>query len=315
MANGFDVSALSDYTKENSGILVAESIIQAPRTLDMVSVQTGVKASDSINIMDQPITLQSGYCAGGTDGGDSLKFTQRTLDACPITYESKKCWNELEDYWQSQIMKAGSLQDEIPTQDQFNEIYTQYITSKIGKIVEDIAWRGNTNDSGNLGKCDGWIKQISGDSATNEVTGYSDPSGTNLIDLIDDLVDNVDEDVREAEDLTLFVPRLYFDRLARAYRDQNFYAPMYHKEAEADGRYRLPTYDNITIAVSPGLNNSDFLCLTPASNLYFGTDLQNEFEDFRIHYSEDDDRVIERVKFKLAFNHAIGSEIAWADVS
>lgn len=303
----FDVSNLSDYTKENSGILVAESIIKSPRTLGVVSIQTGVKSKDSINLIDQDITLQKGDCINSSAAGDDLTFSQRELAACPLTHYNEKCLDVLEDKWTSELMRPGSTNEEIP----FEEMYSNYITSKIGKIVEEIAWQGDTNNSGNLGQCDGWLKQIENDGDATVITsGYSK---SDALARVDELVDNLDEDAREKDDLTLFISRADFDTLTRAYRDANLFDTQYHATANADGTYMLPGYDNIRVLVAPGLAGSQKMVLTPASNLYFGTDMENEYEDFRIFYDEQLDKIIERVKFKIAFNHAFGSEVVELD--
>jgi hypothetical protein len=61
---------------------------------------------------------------------------------------------------------------------------------------------------------------------------------------------------------------------------------------------------NVKAIAVKGLNSQNAMVATPTSNLYLGTDLTSDMEDFRIFYSEDNDEVRMRAKFKLGFNYA-----------
>jgi hypothetical protein len=56
---------------------------------------------------------------------------------------------------------------------------------------------------------------------------------------------------------------------------------------------------NVRITAVRGLNGSNKAYLTPASNIYVGTDLLSDSEDFKIWYSQDNDEVRFKSKFKL----------------
>jgi len=56
---------------------------------------------------------------------------------------------------------------------------------------------------------------------------------------------------------------------------------------------------NVKLVAVRGLNNTDRMVLSTTSNMVFGTDLLNDSEDFKIFYSEDDDIVKFRAKFKM----------------
>ena len=66
---------------------------------------------------------------------------------------------------------------------------------------------------------------------------------------------------------------------------------------------------NVKVVAVAGLNGTDRIFLAEASNLYMGTDLLNDAEDFSIRYSEDNDEVRVKQKFKAGFQVAFPERI------
>jgi hypothetical protein len=62
------------------------------------------------------------------------------------------------------------------------------------------------------------------------------------------------------------------------------------------------------VAVS-GLTGTDRIFIAEASNLFVGTDLLNDQEDFKIFFSEDNDEVRFKQKFKIGFQMAFPARI------
>lgn len=312
---GLDLSSLSDFTRENSGILISDSVIKAKTIQESaISIQTGVKNTDSINRLENTINLQSGDCISTPSG--TTKLTQRSISVCPFTHYDEKCLDNFEDKWTSELMSRGSNNESLP----FEQLYTEHVTEQINKEIEDIAWRGDTTSSTHpLSLCDGWLKQIDDDSSntilinSGNSKSYSAFTTSNAISIIDEMVDNIDEEVVENDDLTLFISRSQFNTLVRAYRDLNNFSINYQTQNESDGRIMLPGYDNIQVQVAPGLRTTNRIVLTPASNLFYGTDLENDKEDFRMFYDEQKDVLVERIKFKIGFNHAFGKYVVHYD--
>jgi spore coat polysaccharide biosynthesis protein SpsF (cytidylyltransferase family) len=65
---------------------------------------------------------------------------------------------------------------------------------------------------------------------------------------------------------------------------------------------------NVKVVAVRGLNSQNKMYLSKASNFYFGTDLLNDSEDFRIHYSQDNDEVRFLAKWKM------GVQVAFPDL-
>ena len=77
----FNVSALSNYTKENEALLVTSSVLGA-KTAALIqsagNVMVGVKSAETINIMDTDAVFQAGGTCGWNASG-ATTFSQRAV--------------------------------------------------------------------------------------------------------------------------------------------------------------------------------------------------------------------------------------------
>jgi hypothetical protein len=64
---------------------------------------------------------------------------------------------------------------------------------------------------------------------------------------------------------------------------------------------------NVKVVAVRGLNGLGRFAIASASNMYVGTDLLSDAEDFKIFYSQDNDEVRFLAKWK------IGVQVAWLD--
>ena len=69
---------------------------------------------------------------------------------------------------------------------------------------------------------------------------------------------------------------------------------------------------NIRVIAVRGLNTANRVLLAEASNLYIGTDLLSDAEDFKVFYSQDFDEVRFLAKFKLGVQVAFIENVVWA---
>ncbi len=164
-------------------------------------------------------------------------------------------------------------------------------------MVDDLAWKGNTSTgTGNLALVDGFIKLLTAANGCVESAYSGSFTPANVIDAVDDMVAKVNTDVINLDDLKLLVGYNDYRTYAKALRDANLF---HYTGAEGtDFRMMIPG-TNVEIVAVRGLNNTNKAYLTPASNLYMGTDLLNDAENFDIWYSRDNDEVRFKAKFKL----------------
>lgn len=304
-----NLANLTKYTDQLSGILLKESVLVGT-TFDYISIQTGVKYADSINILTNTLTAAAGGCGTISPTG-STTLTQRDIQVCPIKVEESVCVDEFEQYWIGQLAREGSYNEFAP--EAFNQLYLSNKVEKIGQLVEDIFWKGSVNSTyggGNLALCNGILEILENTAATYSViTGitYSGALTTaNALDAVDSMIQVIPNDVLEANDLTLFMSHANFRTLMRALRNANYFVAY-------DGQqhtYVLDNYTNTNVRVvaTRGLNGRNEMVLTPASNLYFGTDSFGEARNgdgFQFWYDIRDNITYFRAKLK------VGAQVAF----
>lgn len=305
----FNVTDLSTWTDEHKLDLIRASILEG-KTIKLISLQPGIKRSADINILSSSPNFVLGGSCGFTSSGDTV-LSQESITVCDLKYNESLCVETLEDYYTSKMMKAGNKGAEVLPVEQ---IFSEEIAEKISEFVDKLAWQGNTGSgAGELSLCDGFLKKIDDNSST-VITGSSrtDFTGsTTIIASVDavisafyadsDAVNDVD-----ADDLTFWIGYDLFRTYSTALRDAN----LFHYDGKPTNQELIIPGTNIKMVAVRGLNGQDTGVLTRASNLYMGTDLQSDMEDFSIFYSRDNDEVRVIAKFKIGFAIAFLSRVA-----
>ena len=293
-----DLSALSAYTDENKMPLIKETLLTG-RTMSLITVQPDIKSAAPINILSSSAVFQAGAC--GFNASGTTVLDQRLLTVSSIKQNEAICVDDLEAYWTQSLMKAGSYNEEIP----FEQMYSEEKAAQSAKAIETMVWQGDTLGAGNLALVDGLINLIDAEGAV--VTGtILALDAANIIDAVDEMVQAIPADAIEATDLHLFMGYDTYRIYAAALRDAN----LFHYDGKENGDFSMfiPGTSVKAIAVS-GLNGTDRIFLSEASNLYAGVDLLNDSEDFRIFYAEEADEVRFNQKFKLGFQVAFPARI------
>jgi len=304
-----NLGSLTKYTDQLSGILLKEAVLVG-NTFDFISVQTGIKYADSINILNNTLIAAAGGCGAISPTG-STTLTQRDITVCPVKVEESICVDEFEQYWVGQLAKEGSYNEFAP--EAFNQLYLANKVEKVGQFVEDIFWKGSlssTYGGGNLALCNGMLHILENTSATNSVisTTYSGAFTTaNALDIVDAMIANIPNDVLDANDLTLFVSHANFRVLMNALRNNNYF---FGYDGVQGHTWVLENYTNTNVRVvaTRGLNGRNEAVLTPASNLFFGTDSFGEARNgdgFQFWYDIRDNITYFRAKLK------VGAQVAF----
>lgn len=299
----FNLATLTEYVDQLKLPLIKKSVLQG-RTAQLISVQPDIKHSASINIINSTMVGQAGGCGWSPTGSTSI--TQRDITVCPIKFEEALCLNDLEAYFLGKSMRPGSYNTEIP----FEGIFAEEKAEQLNGIIDDILWKGDTvAGTGNLALCDGFVKLLQGLSASTvdgNTSSATAITAANIVALVDDMAAVVPTDVINVTDLHLFVGYEVYRLYARALRDANLFAYTGAENQGEDFSQMIPG-TNIRIIAVRGLNGTNKMVLTPASNLYMGVDLLNDYENFQIFYSEDYDEVRFRAKFK------VGAQVAFPE--
>jgi len=291
----FNLASLTEYVDQLKLPLIKKSVLQG-RTASLISVQPDIKHSASINIINSTLVGQNGGCGWSPTGSTSI--TQRDITVCPIKFEEALCLNDLEAYFLGKSMRPGSYNTEIP----FEGIFAEEKAEQINGIIDDILWKGNTvTGTGNLALCNGFnrlIDTLSASTVNGNTSSATAITASNIVDLIDRMASVVPTDVINVPDLHLFVGYEVYRLYARALRDENLFHYNGQEDQGQDFSQMIPG-TNIRVIAVRGLNGTNRMVLTPASNLVMGVDLLNDYETFQIFYFEAEDEVRFRSKFKI----------------
>lgn len=300
-----NLAGLSAYTNENAMDLIKEAVLRG-RTVDLIQVQGGIKSAATINRLSTTINAAAGAC--GWSATNSTTLDQRTITVDDIKINESICLNDLENYYTQVQMNPGSYNTDIP----FEQLYAENKKDQILGLVEDLIWRGDkVSGSGNLALANGFKKLF--DAGITASSAYYGTYSTNTTTLASTIVAKVDEaiakintDIIDTDDLHLFMSYADYRIYARALRDANYFA---YTGAENQGLdfSQVHPGTNVRVVAVRGLNGTNRWVLTRASNLYVGTDLLSDAEDFKIWYSQDNDEVRFLAKWKL------GVQAAWLD--
>lgn len=87
---------LTAYVEQNASDLIKEAVLRG-RTVDLVTVQGGIKSAQTINRISTSLTGQAGACGWNAAGTTTLD--QRTITVCDIKINEAICLNDLEAYY------------------------------------------------------------------------------------------------------------------------------------------------------------------------------------------------------------------------
>lgn len=312
--SGFTVTGLTTYVAENADRILAASITGA-ETLKVpgISIQAGIKNAEKIMLFANTAPFQvGGTCAFNASG--STTFSDVTLTVSPLKWNDTFCPEDLQTKFLSTKLVAGSNYDSLP----FEELIMKNVTDNIAFQLEKTIWQGDTTltNLNDLKQFDGWLKKIDAGSPIS-ATPTADITTGNIIGIMDEiytlipaaLLNNVEKP------LTAFMGWDTFRLLMIAEKNSN----KFHfnpGEAYATGEYTMPgsglkvkaVHGLDAIAGSLASYTDRIICTYPA-NLFYGTDLANEYEEAKLWYSMDDQNIKGSIKWKSGCQVAYTTEI------
>lgn len=313
----YNVSALTDYTKENENLLVSKSLF-SPRTAEIIqsegNVLLDIKSSEKINIQDTNATFQTGGTCGFLSSGTTT-FSQRTLTVGKVKVNESLCPKTLESKYTQKALKAGSRPEEIPFEQEYSELKAGVIAEQIEKAM----WQGDTTHHDvNLNKWDGFIKLIddAGTATAANETAYiggaalSSITTSNVKSAVNAMWLALPANVAGKEDVAIFCGWDVFNKFIVSYTDANLFAfaPKGSEVSAANGVVIIPGTNYRLIAVH-GLDNTNRMFAMRTSNMYLGSDLMNEEERFEIFFAKEADEIRFISEFKYGVQVAFPNEI------
>lgn len=303
----FNVSALANYTNEQSTELVLKSLFGGKTAAILQAagqVQVGVKSAEALNILTSDVYFQADGC-GYTASGNTT-FTQRNITVGKIKVEETLCPKTLEAKWMQTQIAPGS-----PTEVPFEVQIGTDKSNNIAKLLEVSMWQGDTatsNTNPNTNRFDGFTKIIDAASAST-IAGNTSSATAITIANVDDLIDNiyaaVPADIADSDDLVLWVGIDTFKKYTTALRNNN----LFHYAADSEGMELIIPATNIKMIGVGGLNGTNRMFCGRLSNFFVGTDLANEEEEYKFWYSQDNDEVRFRATMKYGVQIAFPDQI------
>jgi hypothetical protein len=209
-------------------------------------------------------------------------------------------------------LSAGSMYDSIA----FAADYTSKKASRIASQLETAIWTGDTaSANGNLNKFDGFAKLVAAASASvihaNTTTYYGTALAASagitsgvVVAVLDAVYKAIPAQIVDKDDVAIFVGNDVFRTYTIALKNSNLFN--YTFDGQATGELTLPGTTIKVIAVQ-GLNGTSKIYAGRISNLFIGTDLLNEEEQFELLH----DPYAMNIKFMAAFK--FGVQFAFAD--
>jgi hypothetical protein len=302
-----NVAGLTAYVDQVKMDLIKKMILGG-RSTSFLTVQPGIKSAASINLLSSNLVAQEGGC-GFTDAGTTI-LTQNTLNVCPLKVNESICIDTLEQYYTQVMLQPGSYDTDFG----FEQIYTEEKVSQVSSLIDNLIWQGNTAGGGQLALCDGFIRlanvTYSGSVVDGNVSNYTAITAANIISIVDEAIQVIPTNIIAEDDLYLYCgydfARLYFTAL----RNANLYNYPSVETGANDFMITIPS-SNVKLVAVKGLTGTNKFFISTKSNLYFGCDLLDDYENLQIFYSMDFQEVRVVAKWKSGVNMAFWDYVVY----
>ena len=289
------VSPLTTYTEQQRLPLITKAVFSA-RSAALFTKQVGIKSSAALNLMDTDAAIASGDSCGWTSSGTTT-FTQRNITVGRMKIQEELCPRSLEQYWMQSQLTAGSSYDGVP----FEQAFSEQKALRIAEALENAIWQGNAYFSG----VNQLLNAASGSVVSGNTAAISGAITTaNVISIFDTIYTRIPQAILTKNDLVMFCGWDTFRTLVMAFKANT--GVMYNQvdlQGLADGEILYPG-TNIRVIAVPGLLGTNRIVATYLGNLFYGTDLLSDEEQFSIWVSRDNDSIRYQAAFKAGVNFA-----------
>lgn len=292
------VSSLPAYTRQDAKKLIYEKLFNVIPTLQYCNEQTNIKSAETINLLDSTAFWATQACSFTASGADTI--TQRTITVGKIQIQKKWCERDLEPKYTQEAMKKGGNYTSLT----YNTQIIDNTLQKIEKDFEHALWMGSIGSgTHNLSHFDGFATIVNAisDIANRTYSGtvYSETNARTAMKGLADLVVQNTDVFRGGDTAIKF---FCSPRTAQAYRwklanDNVGFAGAW--QAENKGKTFVEG-TNIELVEVPGLSTAAYgtVYAMEPENMYFGTDMANEYEKFEVWFSQDNREIRMHTEFK-----------------
>lgn len=277
-------NGLTSYVDEQRLPLIKKAVLGG-KTVGLINLQTGVKKSAALNLIDVTPTLQTGGCGWNASGDATL--SQRVIETKALKVNLPFCDKDFLNYWTNYEVKIGAGRETLP----FEEYFTSIVIEKINAEVEKMVWQGNSEDGVQF---DGILRVLEG---TDAVSAESKGSAYEAIKAVYAAIP-----VAVLPKASIFVGADVFRSFMLEMVEKNFYH--YAANGADIQEFVLPGTNTKVVAVD-GLNGTNKIVAADAANLFYGCDMLDDAETFDLWYSKDNR------EYRLAVQFNAGTQVAY----
>lgn len=293
----FKLTGIADYVKQNADELIAKGVL-APKTMGLVTVQSGIKYKDSVNFLGTEVKFQDGSSCGFSAQGTS-EISQKEIEVAPIKVNMSWCEKALTKTIFGLKLKTAAGQEELP----FEAELMADINKHVQRNIDMALWKGDkTSTDVNLKNFNGFLKLIKDSTSTIQPANTKAINAANVEGLIKLAMNAIPD--RVLADAVIFVGIDTY----RLYQEVLVGNNMYHF---AGGN--LEAFDtiipgtNIHVIGLEALNGTKSIVACNPNTLIAGTDMENDEEVYDFWYSKDAD------EFRLKINFKLGAQLMYDD--
>lgn len=276
------VSGLSAYVQQNKDVLIKNFALAGTDTRSRISVQTGIKNKAHLHYFQVAPTLQDGSACGFSAAGDAT-ISQREIEVAAIKVNLDWCNQLLRGKYAEYLIRINAVENSENMA--FEEYMTEALTNELNKKIEKLMWQGDKSSaSTDLKWIDGYLEQMSDESASLAAS-VSIASGKSAYEGILAVYMAMPEETLARGGMIFVSPAIF-----RAFV-QDLVAANYYHFNPSDGNFNEIIFpgSDVKVVKTPGLAGSLKIVGTFAENLVYGTDMEGDFEDLKIWFSDDDD--------------------------
>lgn len=275
--------------------LIAEAVLGA-KSAKLFNLQTDIKHSAALNLLTTDVAFGDGSTCGWDDAG-SQSLTQRILTVGNIKVNMSFCDRDMLSKWMGYEVKVAAGSETLP----FEEEFTNEVVKSIQEAVETAIYQGDTASSNvNLKAFDGLIKILNGEDGTIDVAASTESTALAKVRKV---YNAIPEKAFTRGNVAILVGMDTFRALVGDLVDKNLY---HYNPGAPEGEVYLPG-TNVRIIGVNGLNGAKKAIAASLDNLFFGTDMVNDLETFKLWYSDDNQ------EFRLAVKFNAGVQVAFPD--
>ena len=303
-------SITTTYAGEFAGQYISAALLSG-KTLNenAIGIKPNVKYKEVIKKLDASSLIADATCDFSDTG--NITLTERILQPEEFQVNIELCKKDFRSDWEAIQMGVGAF-DQLPPK--FADYLIAHVAGKVAEKTEQNIWAGVNATAGEF---DGFTTLMAADgdvvdAANDAATAFT---SSNIVSLLENVLDSVPSAVYGREDLTIYAPTVAYKAYIRSLGGFGASglgaAGTDNKGSQWYSNGNALSFDGVKIQHAPGMP-SDHIVAGEASNLFFGTGLLSDHNEVKVIDMADLDgsqnvRVI--MRFTAGVQYGIGSDL------